>query len=217
MINILALLISSALAAPLTFEIPTCASFTFANNVLTCVPATGPPPPIVVDTPPIITPPPTAGMELCKGLRVIGNQALPFAGSVGGMSSSSGAFGDDVVWLFSLTVPAGQAPTSTVGYFQAAEYQGQSTSRHLTLSRYACDFRPYDPYGNNGPVAQSRNGTTAAVQFTVGVDRTRPGVMLAGTTYFFSVRNWSDFPLPNGSGSCGITSCNATFNYQPTR
>lgn len=219
MLSVLFALVGAVNAAPLVID--TCASYVMTGNTITC--AVAPPavcPPGQVGTPPNCTTPPPSS-DLCAGLRVIGNQALPFAGAAGGPSSSAGAFGDNTVWLFSLVVPAGQLPTASAGAFQVAEFGSQPTTRELTLSRYPCDFRPYDSYGNNGPIAISKNGTTAAVGFTVGCPsaacRSQPGVMLAATTYYFSARNWSEFPLPNGGYSCGIASCNATFNYQPTR
>lgn len=221
---LLFLFVTPAFGAPLVID--TCSSYVLTGNTVSCASTTPPPatcPPGQVGTPPNCAPPPPASDDLAnciyQGFNVLGGSAkeLSFAAASSGPSSAVGGFGDGAVWLFKLTVPPGTMPTTRIGQFQVAEYQGQPTSRQLTLSRFPCDFRPVDVYGNNGPINASNNGTTAAIQFTVGVDRSMPGVMLAGTRYYFSARNWSDFPLPNGSWSCGAGNvCNATYNYQTT-
>ena len=142
---------------------------------------------------------------------------LPFTSSQGGSSSSSGSFGDAQAWVFTLTVPAGG--TSAAGVFQVAEFGSQPTPRHVALSKTPCDFdRTKDYTGANGPVAVCRNGTTCAVNFQVGSGTPfgDTGWLQAGT-YYISVRNYSDFPLPSGSPSCGASNCGATYNYQPTQ
>jgi hypothetical protein len=144
--------------------------------------------------------------------------ALSFTGSQGGSSSSSGSFGDTSAWVFRLDVPAGVS-TSATGVFQVAEFGSQPTPRHVVISKTPCDFdRTKDYTGANGPVTVCRNGTTCAVNFQVGsaIPFGDTGWLQAGTTYYISVRNFSDFPLPNGSASCGGTNCGATYNYQPT-
>lgn len=242
-----ALFMTPSWSAPLTLEFPQCSSVTLSGNTVTCTPTGTTPPPSTcppgqigtppnctvppteqcppgqVGTPPnCTTPPPTAGLENCTqhGLSVLGGSAkeLSFTAASGGQSGTG--FNDTNAWVFKLTVPAGTPQTSRVGQFQVAEYSSQPTSRFLVISKVPCDFfRPMDAYGATGPINLSRNGTTASTNFQVGqpANPTQAGMMTAGETYYFSVRNYSDYPLPNGSPSCGAgNQCQATYNYQTT-
>ena len=130
------------------------------------------------------------------------------------LSSTSGAFGDNAVWVFRLTVPAG-TPNSIgqPGRFTVSEYTGQSTFRQLTISTQACDFRAKDYTGANGPLAVS-NGTTASISYAVATPFVfGPAGLTPGQTYYISVRNWQLDPTPQAS--CGLNSCNALMNNDP--
>jgi len=79
---------------------------------------------------------------------------------------------------------------------QVAEYQGPPTPRHMTLSRSPCDFRPVDPTGENGPLAES-GGTATLINWNVGAE---PLALVAGETYYFNYRNTN----------CAQASCDAS-------
>lgn len=125
-------------------------------------------------------------------------------------SNQSGNFGDNSVWVFKLTVPAGTPNSSTFGYFNLVEDNGPGTFRQMTISTQACDFRPKDFTGVNGPLGVS-NGVSVSLYYGVAVPFIfgNPG-LTAGQTYYVSVRNWQLDPSPQPS--CGLTSCNAVMN-----
>ena len=128
-------------------------------------------------------------------------------------SNASGNFGDNTVWLFKLVVPPGTPNSSIIGRFTTAENQGPNTFRQLTISTQACDFRPKDYTGVNGPLAVS-NGTTVQISYGVATPFIfGPAGLTAGQTYYISVRNWQLDPTPQSS--CGQTSCNAVTNNIP--
>jgi hypothetical protein len=130
-------------------------------------------------------------------------------------SSASGNFGDgnSSVWVVRLTVPAGTPNSTYTGKFSVAEYQGPSTFRQLTISTQACDFRPKDYTGANGPLAIS-NGTAVSIPYGVAAPFIfGPAGLTAGQTYYISVRNWQLDPSPQSS--CLQTSCNALMNDDP--
>jgi hypothetical protein len=54
-------------------------------------------------------------------------------------------------WVVTLNVPPGASATQP-GRIAVAEYAGEPVYRDVTISRFACDFRPADPGGINGPV-----------------------------------------------------------------
>ena len=125
-------------------------------------------------------------------------------------SNQSGNFGDNAVWVFKLTVPPGTPNSSTFGYFNLVEDNGPGTFRQMTISTQACDFRPKDFTGVNGPLGIS-NGVSVSLYYGVAVPFIfgNPG-LTAGQTYYVSVRNWQLDPTPQPS--CGLTSCNAVMN-----
>jgi len=129
-------------------------------------------------------------------------------------SSQSGAFGDSAVWVFKLVVPSTATTSITQGNFGLAEYQGPNTLRQMTISRQACDFRPKDFTGLNGPLSTS-NGTSVQVNFAVATPFIFGGLagLTAGETYYISVRNWQLDPSPQPS--CGQSACNAIMSMQP--
>jgi hypothetical protein len=128
-------------------------------------------------------------------------------------SSQSGAFNDNAVWVFRLTVPAGTPNSVLPGRFVVSEYTGQSTFRQLTISTQACDFRGIDFTGANGPLMVS-NGTTGSVSYAVATPFIfGPAGLTAGQTYYINVRNWQLDPTPQSS--CGLPSCNALMNNDP--
>ena len=128
-------------------------------------------------------------------------------------TSDLGAFGNNTVLVFKLTVPPG-TPTSTVaGRYVLSEDGGPRTSRQMTLSKQPCDFRESDWVGVLGPFAIS-NGTTASISYAVAPPAARgPAGLAAGETYYVNVRNWQVDPSPQDS--CGRPTCDAIIYEQP--
>jgi len=130
------------------------------------------------------------------------------------LSSSSGSFGDgnSSIWVFRLTVPAGTPSSTAIGRFSLWEFSGPGTFRQMTISSQACDFRTKDYTGVNGPLAVS-NGTTVSVSYGVVTPFIfGPAGLVAGQTYYISVRNWQLDPTPQNS--CA-SNCNAQMNVDP--
>ena len=115
-------------------------------------------------------------------------------------TGSLGGFDKDAVLVFSIVVPATPTSYSALGYTSLAEFQGDPAMRHMTLSKSACDFRPVDPTGANGPYEESY-GKQVTIYWNVGAP---PHSLEPGRTYHFSVRN-RDY---TGASDCSSV-CNA--------
>jgi hypothetical protein len=146
---------------------------------------------------------------------------LPIINATWGQQSSwhsqdSGAFGDNAVWVFKLTVPPGTANSINAGSFTTAEFNGPNTPRQLTISPTACDFRARDFTGANGPMVICQDGTSCQLSYSVSVPKGFGGIagLTAGQTYYINVRNWSNYPAP-ASYDCNQNACNAIMNHQP--
>ncbi len=124
-------------------------------------------------------------------------------------TTSIGGFAGNGVLVVSFVVPSTPTSYSTAGRAQFGELFDGPTFRQMTLSKSACDFRPYDPTGANGPYTVS-NGTSAFMIWNVGA----PPISLApGQTYYFNVRNYS---VDLGATSCSNSQCNGLFEaYWP--
>jgi hypothetical protein len=161
------------------------------------------------------------GLANCsaQGIAVLGGGAIniPWGVSQGGVSNSSGSFGNNVAWVFQMTVPAGTPNTSVRGLFEVAENGGQGGPKNLTISTTPCDFRQQDTSGANGPLQVCRNGTTCDIYFKVAPPTVFGGYagLTAGTTYYINVRNYDDFSGPGYNCSAG--NCPAVYNVQPTQ
>ena len=131
--------------------------------------------------------------------------------------AASGSFGDAQAWVFTLNVPGGRH----LGH-------GRLPGRRVRFTTYAAPcgavedavrFRPHQGLhrrqrtGGGVPQRHDLRGELPGRQRNSFGDT---GWLQAGT-YYISVRNYSDFPLPNGSPSCGASNCGATYNYQPTQ
>ncbi len=128
-------------------------------------------------------------------------------------SSQNGNFGDDTVWVLRLVVPPGTPNSSVIGYFNLVEDNGPGTFRQMTISQVACDFRPKDYTGANGPLSVS-NGVSVSLYYGVATPFIfGPAGLTAGQTYYINVRNWQLDPTPQTS--CGQTTCNAVMNNIP--
>ncbi|NUO50832.1 MAG: hypothetical protein HOV80_18420 [Polyangiaceae bacterium] len=111
-------------------------------------------------------------------------------------TGAQGGFPPDRIFVLPMTLAATPTSYPTLGNTSMAEYQGPPTMRHMTISRSPCDFRPVDPTGVNGPLAESA-GTAALIGWNVGVE---PLALVAGETYYFSYRNLN----------CAQASCDAS-------
>ncbi len=165
-----------------------------------------------------------AGLANCaaQGITVLSGNAIniPWGASQGGVTNSSGTFGNSVAWVFQMTVPAGTSNTSVSGSFQVAENGGQGDPRNVTISKTPCDFRAQDTSGASGPLQICRNGSTCKLYFQVGAPTFFGNFagLSAGTTYYISVRNYDDFSN-NGAGgyNCPGGNCPAVYAVQPTQ
>lgn len=92
------------------------------------------------------------------------------------------------VWAVRIGVP-GTASAGAFGSLQVAEYGGPPTYREATLSRTACDFRPVDATGINGPLAYA-TGNTASLPFLIGASTPNYPGLAPGGVYYFNVRNY---------------------------
>jgi len=112
-------------------------------------------------------------------------------------------------WVIGFTVPAGTPASSAAGSVSIAEFGGPPTARDVTISRSACDFRPVDPSGTNGPVAEA-TGFTTNTYLMVSSPLSGAAVLQPGQTYYINVRNQS----PGGSISCPSTQqrCDASLD-----
>ena len=106
------------------------------------------------------------------------------------------AFAWNGAWAVSFAVPS--TIGSRLGRLSAAEFAGQRTDREATISRTACDFRPTDPTGVNGPIARAFGSSTTNF-FTADPSRAGYPVLQAGGSYYYNVRNYQP---ATGSISC---------------
>jgi hypothetical protein len=138
-----------------------------------------------------------------QGFNVIGGPVIvPWGQGFSSLSNASGAFGDNTVWLFQITVPAGALPSTTPGAFTVAESQSLATPRQMTVSATACDF-------SSSALAKA-NGNTVSIHFGAGY--TGGANLTPGATYYINVRNYSQSLHTN---SCGRSSCSAIMSEQP--
>jgi hypothetical protein len=164
------------------------------------------------------TPAPSLGS--CSGMNVMPTTNITWGQQASIHTQDTNGFPPDGVWVFQVTIPDGTQPTNLYApaSFAVSEFGGAPTTRQLTISKQACDFRTPDYTGVNGPFAWS-NGTTATITFgvvtsdQVGQTGSTAG-LVAGQTYYINVRNWS---IDRNQVSCGFSSCNAIMNYNPAR
>ncbi len=107
-------------------------------------------------------------------------------------------------WVTRVSVPAGATATRN-GSVTVVEYAGGPTGRQVTISRYACDFRPADPTGIAGPL-YSASGMGINARVALGSAGSGTVALQPGETYYVNVRNaWPDGTIscPEATGSCG--------------
>jgi len=110
---------------------------------------------------------------------------LPYDDYMRPTTADNGGFPPARIFVLPMTladIPASYATPGTTSMF---EWQGPPSQRHMTLSRSPCDFRPADPTGENGPIAEA-GGLTPLIGWNVGVE---PLALTPGETYYFSYRN----------------------------
>jgi hypothetical protein len=179
---------------------------TGAGNTATVAVTLGGPPP----------PPPPGSLANCtnQGLSVLGSvNPITWGQSASWLSQSTGAFGNNTVWLFQLSVPSTASPSTSYGSFTVAEAQGNNAvTRQVTVSSTPCDFRSMDVTGATGPQTMSI-GSTARVLYGVGTPSFYDllignAPLTANQTYFISVRNYS------GGNTCASSNCPAIGSDQ---
>jgi hypothetical protein len=111
-------------------------------------------------------------------------------------------------WAVRFTVP-GTATTGQFGNLAAAEFNGPPTFREVTVSQTACDFRPTDLSGANGPLGR-QFGNSATLSFTIGAGSNSYAGLQAGQTYYFNVRN--NVPGQGLSCTAAQQQCRALVN-----
>ena len=100
-----------------------------------------------------------------------------------------GGFVYNGAWAIKFTVP----PTAAAGKFGSlttAEFNGPPTSREISVSRFACDFRATDLAGTSGPLGRA-TGNTATLTYRIGANSANSTGLAAGETYYLNVRNYS--------------------------
>jgi hypothetical protein len=112
-------------------------------------------------------------------------------GSSGGLAHSylsEAGFRWNGVWTVRFTVPS-TAGASSFGSLQVAEFGGPATYRDTTISTNACDFRPVDSSGANGPLARA-TGNSTIIPFIIGATTPNYPGLVPGGTYYLNVRNY---------------------------
>ena len=118
------------------------------------------------------------------------------------------------VWVVKLSIPVNATSTQT-GRITVAEFAGPPTPRELTISRVACDFRPDDPTGNNGPLLRAETSEPTEY-FVLGGSSGGAVGLMPGVDYYVNIRNWQ---AQTSSISCApsILRCDALFFIQLPR
>lgn len=124
------------------------------------------------------------------------------------------AFAWNGVWTVRFSVPPVVVSTAT-GRVIMSEFNGPPTQREVTISTVACDFRPTDPTGVNGPVARA-TGSAPGIFFAVATPQLGLPRLLPGQTYYVSARNWS---VESGTITCPASPgrCDAQIELQLPR
>lgn len=141
----------------------------------------------VVVTPPVE--PPVASADFCdldKDIR----WPIQWGDSTRRETRTVGDFRYNNVCL-AFTVPRDiGGPFAQAGDISLSEFDGDPTMRHMTISRHACDFRPVDPTGVNGPLFETY-GKQATAYFNAVSASGGAVAVQPGQGYFVNIRNWS--------------------------
>jgi hypothetical protein len=151
------------------------------------------------------------GASLCTAADKAISTTLDWGGGFVTQRLQNGSFPGDATVVAQVTGPAGYSP-SLVGSINVAEYGGPPTTRLVTLSTKACDFRigaNYDPTGATAPLAAAA-GTTAAIQWST-ITRFGVAKLTPGATYYINVKNKN---YQTGQLSCAAnSSCDAIVQF----
>jgi hypothetical protein len=146
------------------------------------------------------------GGGLCSAYSNVITQPISWGDNGRYLTASMGGFSANGVIVFQFVVPITPTSYGTAGNTSIAEYAEPPTFRQMTLSKSACDFRPVDISGANGPLMMNL-GNTALIDFNVGV---KPVGLEPGQTYYMNFRNYSP-DLPGNGVSCFYGTCNAAI------
>lgn len=135
------------------------------------------------------------------GTGVSSGGVVPWGTFAQSYSTASGNFGNNVVWLWTIT--ASSQPTNRFGSFVISEYGGGSTSRQISVSTQPCDF-------SGSALSVSQFGNTATMYFGVFTPGVGYAGMTAGQTYYVSARNQQ-----SSGPSCTTGNCTALMNINP--
>ena len=152
--------------------------------------------------------------DFCGPYPSLLHSAIPWTETIlYSVSSPPPGFAWNGVWVGRITIPPGTSASGS-GRIDVAEYAGGPLPRDVTVSRFACDFRPQDSTGNNGPVLRA-NGSSFAGLFTVGPSSLGYAELQAGRTYYVNIRNAS----ADGTISCpaAAETCGALLYLRPPR
>lgn len=177
-----------AAAAAVTIDLPMCASFTYANSTLTCVPAGTTPPVTPPPVTPPVTPPPTAG---CPAGTIDGKE-------VWGNRNINVTMGDGQAVVFRITPTEAQTSAKNSTWASGA---GGAPMRDFVLSTSPCDWDGVNALPNPYAPSVKVRGTSTGGSVTYRACATTGGqcTMQVGKTYFLSFRNLPGYCT---SGAC---------------
>ena len=184
---------------PKTYSFPQCASYTYSNSTLTCVPANQQPtpPPSEPAQPPTTPGTPFAGCPSNALMidNVWGNSAIN--------TFDYGYFGPNILSL-RIVVPSTGTGTGT-RTTSWVEYGTAPFVREAVLSTVACDFSNTNVLrtGFGQPARSAPDTISFSFAYTTGPAGMFTIHVNPGQTYYLNVRN----RFSDGSLSCPLTSC----------
>jgi len=185
--------------SPKSYSFTQCASFTWSNGVLTCVPKTGaptPPPTVPPDQPPTT---PGSPFQGCPSGALMIN--VPW-GTTALNTFDYGYFAANILSLrVEVPVTASGLKTRTSSW---VEYGSGGVVREAVLSTQACDFSAENAVKNsNGTPMMTKDRIDFSFKYTIGPPTISVVHFEPGLTYYLNVRNrYSD-----GSLSCPTLAC----------
>jgi hypothetical protein len=137
----------------------------------------------------------TAPPDLCGQYRSVRRLSQGWGNSTPIVPSN---FGANEILVVAVNVPSVSGSNANFGA-TVSEYQSAPSSREITLSRSACDFRPVDRSGQNGPISLQFGNTASAYG----------SATMPSGTWYFNVRSANR----DGSGSCATSVCNIIVGF----
>lgn len=155
----------TAVAASITITDPYCSDFMVSGPPgalsLTCSASgsggggTTPPPP-----------PPPPAPNLCTGYEQLREDILVGTGAANVADLNGYTFGGNTLFVVKVTTPTTWAPkpnrdgtpgTARNANVTVAEHMAGPAEYLVSVSKFACDFRPVDPTGKNGPLVMQQS------------------------------------------------------------